>query len=254
MSHPLPTQTARRPQQQDPDVKEIIFWEEGNPNCVVNRLPERMKQKALALPPHLLARHDDEIVGYANTLKSTLIEELRLAFWDEYSVASDANAGMRMGAIYAKLCSREMFYKIIKSEEAFAYILTPPRDYMLKMRSLIEMGHRKMEEILKLNIRQNGKVDVRLGELQLKIMMLADNRVKGAVVQKVQVDQTSKNLHLHAGTKDYEPPKSYQEIQAEILKVQREIRRLQVPESQPEEEILINGFTEEIDVKDKSES
>ena len=44
---------------------------------------------------------------------------------------------------------------------------------------------------------------------------------------------------------NYEPPKTMDEIDKQLKNIQNEINRLDVPESQPDEEILINGFKEE---------
>jgi hypothetical protein len=51
--------------------------------------------------------------------------------------------------------------------------------------------------------------------------MLIDNRVKGAVVQNIKIDQTSKNLNIN-----YEPPKSTNEIDKELRNIQKEILAL----------------------------
>ena len=89
----------------------------------------------------------------ATTQPNHMDEMLRLSFWDEFFIASDACRKMRIEAIYPKVCTREHFYRnIIANEHRFAFILRPPDDYILKMRGLLELGLRKFEEILRLPI------------------------------------------------------------------------------------------------------
>ena len=66
---------------------------------------------------------------------------------------------------------------------------------------------------------KNGKKvpNVRLVAEKIKLFALLDNRVKGAVVQKVQIDQKSQNLHLHASAP--EKTKSVGEVEDEIKKI-----------------------------------
>lgn len=231
----------QRAQQVDPEIHEIIFWEEGNPHCVVNKLTEELRAKAMNLPPHLLAQHESELEKYIKDVGTQTIEQIRLSFWDEYTLACDNGTKMRMKAVYARVCSREYFYKaIINDSEAFAYILHPPKDYMLKMRGLLELAQRRLEEILKLPIvNKKGVADTRLiGEI-VKIAVLVDNRVKGAVVQKIQVDQTSKNLHLHSG---YEAPKDHRQIESELASVQKQIEDLRTGASTGDQPQLVQAF------------
>jgi hypothetical protein len=221
--------------QLDTARKEIIFWEEGNPNCVVNLLTPKLKKAAMAIPGHLLGM-------YADTLRkkikaNSMDEQLRVSFWEEFMLASDNNQKMRVEAIYPRVCVREYFYKhFVDNPARFAYMLHPPAEYMLQMKSLLQLGLRRFEEILQMPLTNDkGVVNSKLVSEIVRIVMLVDNRVKGSVVQKIQLDQKSVNVNV-----SYEPPKKIEDIDKELKDVENEIKRLSTPEKQPIEDFLFN--------------
>ncbi len=221
--------------QLDTSRKEIVFWEQGNPNCVVNLLTPRLKKAAMNIPGHLLGMSADTLRKKIKA--NSMDEQLRVSFWEEYFVASDNNQRMRIEAIYPRVCVREYFYKhFVDNPARFAYMMHPPPEYMLQMKSLLQLGLRRFEEILQMPItNEKGVVNSKLVAEIVRIVMLVDNRVKGSVVQKVQLEQKSVNVNLN-----YEPPKKIEDIDAELKAVEKEIRQLATPEKQPDEEFLFN--------------
>lgn len=158
-------------------------------------------------------------------------DQLRLAFWDEFFITVD-NKGrrMRIEAIYSNVCSKETFYNQIEHPLVLAYIMRPPAGYMLKMRSLLELGLERFREVLKLPIiKEDGKADTRLIAEIVKIAALVESRVMGAVVQKVQIDGVQKNLNVNVNataTAAASEPKSQVELETEITQIESEIREL----------------------------
>lgn len=231
--------------QLDTSRKEIVFWEEGNPNCVVNRLTPRLKKAAMEIPGHLLGMSAQTL---RNKIKAnSMDEQLRVSFWEEFLIASDNNQRMRIEAIYPRVCVREYFYKhFVDNPARFAYMLHPPAEYMLQMKSLLQLGLRRFEEILQMPlVNEKGVVNSKLVSEIVRIVMLVDNRVKGAVVQKVQLEQKSLNVNMN-----YEPPKRIEDIDAELKAVEQEINKLSTPNKQPVEEFLFNDtFPEPKDIE-----
>lgn len=209
-----------------PDRQEIVFWDDEDPRCVVNLLSEKLKERALEIPPHYLSFSDEQL---EKAVEPTLIHEnLRLAFWDEYFLAQDHKRKIRIESIYPRVCSRDYFYRVFVADDLkLAYMLRPPVEYQLKMRSLLELGHRQIEEVLKMPLRNSkGQPDTRLIAEVVKIVALLDNRVRGAVTQKLQIEQKTQ-VHTH---NTYEVPKSVTEIQNELSKIDREMKALTKPD------------------------
>jgi hypothetical protein len=66
------------------------------------------------------------------------------------------------------------------------------------MRQILHRGTERLLEIMNLPmINDEGKVDAKVANLVLRAWQLADMRVKGAVTQKVQIEQKSMNLNLN---------------------------------------------------------
>jgi hypothetical protein len=211
-------------EQVDPSRREIIFYEEENPRCVVNMLPDTVKAACKAISPELLSLSLTEIRKRADP--SDLDEQMRLAFWDEYFIATDNDRFMRMDAVYSRICSREYFYRyFIREEVRLAYMLRPPEEYILKVRALLDMGLNRFSEILNLPLRDlEGKVDSKLIGQIVHIVTLLDNRVRGAVPQKVYIEGRQVNMNMN-----YQVPKTHEEIQQELIDIEKEIYELSGP-------------------------
>jgi hypothetical protein len=208
------------------DRQEIVFWDQDNPRCVVNMLSEKLKERALELPTNILSLTDEML---EKAVEPTMVHEnLRLAFWDEYFVAQDNQKKMRIESIYPRVCSRDYFYRVFIADDlSLAYMMRPPVEYQLKMRSLLELGHRQLEQVLKMKLTNSkGQPDTRLIAEVVKIVALLDNRVKGAVTQKLQIEQKTQ-VHNH---NTYEAPKTMRDIENEINKIDREMQQLSKPE------------------------
>lgn len=205
--------------------QEIVFWDEDNPRCVVNMLSEKLKERALEIPTHFLSLSDDML---EKATEPTMVHEhLRLAFWDEYFVASDNNKKMRVESVYPRVCSRDYFYRVFIADDLnLAYMMRPPVEYTLKMRSLLELGHRQIEKVLRMPlINSKGQPDAKLIAEVVKIVALLDNRVKGSVTQKVQIEQKTQGQVHHV----HQSPKSITEIQNEINRIDIEMKHLTKP-------------------------
>lgn len=217
----------RRAHQLDPETRIITIWEEGNPTCLVNLTPRKISDAIKNLTPEIC-----NLPEYEHKKKYKINEQdelLRLAFWDEYFQACDEASKdgsafkMRMDAIYPRICSREYFYKyVVDSPEKLAFIIKPPRGYMLSNRNLLEKGYERMREILELPITdENGKADAKLIGQILKAVILLENRVRGSVAHQVNINQQTLQMNV-----DYEPPKTNRNVDQELLQVEKEILSL----------------------------
>lgn len=222
----------------NPDLVELVFYDADNPRCVVNLLTNKLKENALKLPPHLLARTSKELEQKFEP--SMLDRQLRLAFWDEYFLTQDnAQKHMRMEAVYGRICSREMFYTIVDSEIRYAWLLTPPEQYTYKMRALLDIGLERMLEVLQLpmiveKIHPTTKIPYKVidskivGEI-IKAVAILDNRVRGAVPQHIRIQSEQRNLNVNVGSSivpERAIPQTHQGIQDELAAVQRQIDAL----------------------------
>jgi len=202
----------------DENTHELSLFDTGNPKAVVNLLPKKIADAMELIRPNLLS---NSLAGAERSKEIGEIESLlRLAFWDEYFVACDRGGKMIMERVYSRVCSKEYFYKyVVPNQTKLAYILHPPKEYTLKMRELLEMGHERIREILQLPLRQGNRVDAKLISEIVKIVTLLENRVRGAVVHRVELNQKSLNVNV-----DYEPPSDYFEVEAELKMLDEQLK------------------------------
>jgi hypothetical protein len=129
---------------------------------------------------------------------------------------------MNIENVFARTCTRNYWEGVIlRHPKKVLWIITPPQDYLLSMREILYMGLGRMKEIMALPLESkvpllsksgeplkdaDGKpifkvtINTKLiGEIR-QIMEKVTDRVQGSVIQRVAIDQRSKNLHVHAGS------------------------------------------------------
>jgi hypothetical protein len=128
---------------------------------------------------------------------------LRLRFWEEYErchATAGTSKGIQDVRVYAGVCTRQFFYdRYLVNPIKVAWMLTPPTSYVTHATEALNFGLQLMREYLEIDARSpDGKINVKLMELQAKITAMLDQRVKGAVVQRVE----QKNMNLNVQTSD----------------------------------------------------
>lgn len=199
---------------------EIPLLDESDPLSVASLVTAAVRSGMKLIPPKAFTMYEHELRMMA---KATDVEEqIRLAFWDEYQLAMDKRCQMNINACYSRICTKIYFYDILLKEPyKLAYILTPPRNYVYKMREMLELAHRRMREILELPIDQK-KPNTKLISEMVKITVLLENRVMGAVKQKLEVESKSVNVNV-------ETRKNYFDVEDEIKDIEKQLIDLRNP-------------------------
>lgn len=204
-----------------------------------NVVPESMRSALPMIDPRWMGYREETVAKKANP--SDRDENFRLAFWTEYNTAKDLNRPLSIQRVMAGVCSPYYYkYNILSKPRLLAYIVYPPTDYMSFMKNMLYKGQQRMKEIMSVSaitketvIGKNGKkkeksvIDIKLANMQLKTFALLDNRVKGAIVQRVKVEQKNLNVNVSAEQVEASLPKSVIDIDKELLKIDRELARNQ---------------------------
>lgn len=168
---------------------------------------------------------------------------LRLSFWNEYNHVQDRMLkSMSMTRVIRGICDEHYFWDMLKSPLKMAWLLFPPTDYIKAMDEMLDLSMRRMRDVLARDPVASGKApNIHLIREQVKIFALLDNRIKGAVIQRLHVKQ--ENLNVNATIR--EAPKTVEEIEKEISKLQKSIKQqtqggayLEAPRGTEEEEPL----------------
>lgn len=122
---------------------------------------------------------------------------LRINFWYEYDLAQMEHRPMHMARVFAGICSKSYFNdRFMKRPEKVAWMLTPPVDYVVKIKEALDFGIDRLREYLEIDPIVGGRPNVKLMELQAKIVAMLDMREKGAYTQRVE--QKNMNLNVTA--------------------------------------------------------
>lgn len=180
------------------DAQYMSIYDTENPCSIINLVPDSLKE--------VLYEHKDRYTGYFHLNEAEVRnrvkpderdERLRLNFWDEYNYATQVQSKVRMQQVMQGVCSVECWYQYyLKTPMKIFWMITPPKYYSQSMKYILNMGLDRMIEMMSAKVvDEQGKLDVRAAGVILKAFHLVDLRVKGAIAQKVTIDQRTMNLN-----------------------------------------------------------
>lgn len=241
------------------------LYDPDNPNALINRIPPRLQpilERIRTKLPKTLLLPEREIRKYCDPDERD--ERVRLSFWDEYNAATSADKRMSLQSVICGACSWEGWVTAYEpNNKRMLWIFTPPTSYVAAMRHILHRGTERLLEIMNLPIvNKDGDVDPRVATLILKAWQLADMRMKGGIVQRMQVEQKSVNVNLNSDHHVDQIRSQVQSLQLEDLetlerrieKAKRDqIRYLKECSSEHRELILTNkDMLEDLELMTKS--
>lgn len=176
------------------------LFNEDNPAALIAVAPPSFVPVLRSLQadlPKMFFRNDTELRRMIKPDERD--DRLRIAFWDEYQAATAVGKRMAVSAFLrvaaVDIIVWEGFY--LHEREKLLWIITQPKSYANAMKQILYRGIERFQEIMELKFEdEKGKLDSRaLGQF-LKAFQLVDLRVKGSIMQKVQIEQ--RNLNLNA--------------------------------------------------------
>lgn len=188
-----------------------------NKFALINLLPDRMK---LTYDNHNVQTYmlEGEAKIEEMLQPSTTLRRLRLNMWHLYAQIQDYTAfkGVQakpyqfgMEKVCMGVCFPKYFYEnVLPDELSMAYMFTPPTDYEVILRESLDLGMKRMREILQfpLYAQRYSKEGVPLGkprpdtkvaDLILKTVALIDLRLNGAVPKTIHQTVHSKNVNFN---------------------------------------------------------
>lgn len=178
------------------------LYDRSNPESLINILPTRLVpifERVRGKLPRTLLSSEKEVRKYCEP--DDRDDRVRLSFWDEYNASTAAGKRMSLQTVISGTCGWETWVGAYEPDDKrMCWIFTPPTSYVSQMRHILHRGTERLLEIMNLPmVDAEGKVDVKIANLVLRAWQLADMRVKGGVMQKVQIEQKSMNLNVNAG-------------------------------------------------------
>lgn len=202
----------------------MCIFDKVDPRSVYNLVPAQVQEAIERVNPEYYKWSEKALEKHADL--DVRDYRLRLAFWNEYYETQDKfKKNMAMGKVLIGVCTNAYWYDcVLEDPLKLAWILYPPANYTKAMEEILDLSMRQMRNIMTLNHKKKTGYDIALIKEKIKIFALIDNRVRGAVLQKVRVDQQSVHAHIHQGTgvdtRSQEAPKSIEEINKEIYRIE----------------------------------
>lgn len=185
------------------DVKQVekVIFDTGNPNSLINRVWPQLVPYVRAVAdvyPQYFLSNENRVKAFCKPDERD--HRVRLKFWDEYYQSTQLDRKMDyMGIMHGAMAVDTWDHVYLPDRKKLLWVFTQPATYTSSMRHLLEKGMERLHEIMDmpLMVKRNGRLepDIRMISQVLKAFQLVDLRVKGSVVQRMQIEQRSVNLN-----------------------------------------------------------
>ena len=213
----------------EPPPKEVILLDRAEPRSLLNILrntdvAQAIEDLAYENPDYLDADEralkkvvNDALRKADRNPIGPLENRLRVGFWNEYNRAQDVRGKMDMTRVFAGVCtSQYFFHNVLRNKERLAWMLCPPVAYMNAMEEALLHGIEQIRDILDAPLYdKKGTLISKNAELLLRTVQWLDQRVKGAIIQKMD----TRSLVLHGNMNDKpqnSEPVSVDQLQKQI--------------------------------------
>lgn len=181
--------------------QDLTISDEQPETSYIHMVPEVVKNAIIVAAQTRpgLFKHTDERNLRRDLKPSEMADKIRIAFWYEYHRCLDAGREkLLMLRVYGGVMAREDFYsKFLRDPENVMWMICPPTDYMVSMRRSLNRALQGLHDIIEMGCEaaENKTITDKQTASFLKAFELIDNRVRGAVIQRIE--QRSQNVHLH---------------------------------------------------------
>jgi hypothetical protein len=205
-------------------LNSLTILDETNERSLVNITPPSMSTAIKCIPESVweIAEEDlREKVERISPKHLKTIDMLRESFWREFDQASRAGRKINATNVYGGICQPAFFVKEIQSNSyKLAYVLTPPPDYEVKMRSLETLGLRKLEEIITAPvIDKEGNLLPKAAHVQFMVIEQILLRVRGAVPYRMETKNLNMNIDQTTSVQN-QLPQSMEELDARLAQLE----------------------------------
>lgn len=212
MTRLMPKTNYLSPKNDTPMITPTSLRDKDDETSLLHYLTPEMQAAIHRIPDDIFNLSEKEL--HKRMEPDALLCRLRLSFWDEYQRIMVQGGAIDMTQVCHGNCTREYFYKkILLDPLQLMWIITPPQDYYLSMREMLDQGLQQLRKIImqpfvvdkvvkvkdadgNLHDKIVQIVDTRvMAEIRAAVTMV-DQRVKGAIVQRMQVTQKNLNMNL----------------------------------------------------------
>lgn len=199
-------------------TEQDLVKDKHNPLSLVNKTNTGISVRIAAIPLEILEMKEADLEHHADV--HDVERKLRAAFQMEYERAVRTGLTMDSTNIYKGICSSPYWHKyVVGNSYKLAYVIKPYPDYEAQLEDMLQLGLDEMRKILKQPLKdKEGKFDHKLAALKANITEKLQDRRRGAVAQKMLIDQKSMNVNI---TKDVtQAPANIQDIDRRLAELE----------------------------------
>jgi len=190
-----------------------------NPSSFYNKVSPRFQEALDGIPDEYLVKDESELVEEIRPNQT--VNCLRFRLWEEYNKAMDRKkSDVRIAAICRGICATNYFYKaVLRNKKVLAYLLVPPKDYEDAANEALMLGLTQVRRILHFPLwDKDGKPDSKVARLQLDVVKMLDNRLRGAPTQRIE----QKTLQANVDISEIAQELTMKDIEAKLRKLRGE--------------------------------
>jgi len=193
----------------------------GSPDFIQQLLEitnTQVSSRIAAIPDDVFNLREDELEKHASV--HDVERKLRAAWAMELERALRTESKLEATNVYKGIVTRQYFEKhVLYNSYKLAYMIKPYPEYEAQLEDMLQMGLDERRKILKRPlVDKEGKFDHKLAALKESITKNLEERRRGTVVQRLQVDQKSMNVNI---TKDVtETPLQLDAIDARLRELE----------------------------------
>lgn len=204
---------------------DYVLYDQSNPRALINLVPNSLREVMNTLDDRYRYMTESELKRKCDA--EVREARLRISFWIEYNAAQKTGRMMNIANVVRGNTSMDYWENVVLKDSAkVAFIITPPKDYLVAMHELLDLGLEKLREIIKAPLfDKRGAFDSKAADKVIKAVHTIESRLKGAVVQKT----VNLNADVNAGEIGVDPVNintaNLEELEAQVARVRAKLDR-----------------------------
>lgn len=170
----------------------VSRWALDRPEAVLNLVDDEAFFRAAAnLPADLLKLSESELAAFCPPNRpSRLDRRVRIYFWEAYEEAAKKHHTISLEGIVKDSgvpSWSEYRNELLTTPVLLAWMLCPPAGYKIQMKEALDLGLKRLMDILEIPVMDpvTKKVSPAVAALHIQAFRLIDQRVNGAITQKI---------------------------------------------------------------------
>lgn len=182
------------------------YLNKSNERSVYNLVPNTFQQAMDRVDESYFLMSEEDLesavaaAGGRKRSVSPVLNLLRYRLWDEFNKSVDKGTRITMKSVCVGICSDAYLRQaVFRNPVMVAWLLRPPVTYEDAALEALNHGMKQLRSILEFPLwDEKGRPNDKIAKLQIEVVKMLDARLKGAPVQKHEVQQKTMQINTTA--------------------------------------------------------